>query len=69
MSNKITLTPRQSQILVLLSNRGISNKSIAASLKISESTVKTHVGAIMKRYCVQNRTQLVLAANIWNPQS
>jgi DNA-binding NarL/FixJ family response regulator len=65
MSNQITLTPRQTQILSLISNRGISNKSIALVLKISESTVKTHVGAIMKRYCVKNRTQLALAASIW----
>lgn len=62
-SPEIKITSRQSQILTLMCNRGLPNKSIAAVLKISESTVKVHVGAIMKSYGVQNRTQLVLAAS------
>ena len=59
----IHLTNRQGQVLSLVCNRGLSNKKIAASLKISESTVKIHVSAIMKAYGVRNRTQLALAAS------
>jgi two-component system nitrate/nitrite response regulator NarP len=55
------LTPRQSQVLKLICHRGLSNKAIGNILKISESTVKIHTSAILKRYGVKNRTQLVLA--------
>jgi DNA-binding NarL/FixJ family response regulator len=59
----ISVTPRQSQVLDLVCNRGLSNKQIAKSLNISESTVKIHIGCILKEYGVRNRTQLVLAAS------
>lgn len=56
----IKLTTRQSQILALVSERGASNKVIARMLDISESTVKLHVSAILKKYGVRNRTQLAI---------
>ena len=59
-SAAIKLTPRQSQILALVSERGASNKIIARMLDISESTVKLHVSAILKKYGVRNRTQLAI---------
>lgn len=59
----ISITPRQSQVLDLVCNRGLSNKQIAKSMNISESTVKIHIGCILKEYGVRNRTQLVLAAS------
>ena len=59
-TNEIHLTDRQRQVFDLISNRGLSNKQIANVLKISESTVKIHVSAIMKSMCVRNRTQLAL---------
>lgn len=58
----VHLTPRQAEILRLICNRGLSNKRIANLLKISESTVKIHVSAILKEYGVRNRTQLAIAA-------
>lgn len=58
----IHLTDRQIQVQKLLCERGLSNKAIARQLNISESTVKIHVSAILKRYAVRNRTQLALAA-------
>lgn len=59
-TNKIVLTPRQAQIANLVSTRGASNKVIARILNISESTVKLHMGAILKKYGVKSRTQLVV---------
>jgi DNA-binding CsgD family transcriptional regulator len=56
----ITLTPRQSQILDLINTRGSTNKVIAKTLKISESTVKLHMSAILKKYGCRNRTQLAV---------
>lgn len=56
----ITLTVRQAQILQLIQDRGASNKTIAKMLGLSESTVKLHMGAILKKYGVKNRTQLAV---------
>lgn len=60
--NSINLTPRQRQIFNLVANRGASNKVIAKMLNISESTVKLHMGALLKKYKVRNRTQLAVFA-------
>lgn len=56
------LTARQSQVLRMICLSGASNKVIARSLKISESTVKLHISCILKKFGVRNRTQLVLSA-------
>jgi DNA-binding NarL/FixJ family response regulator len=56
----IKLTIRQQQILQLIKSRGASNKAIAKSLGISESTVKLHLTNIFKKYGVRNRTQLAV---------
>ena len=61
-NNIISLTHRQQQVLSLIVSRGSSNKVIAKNLKISESTVKLHITAILKKYCLRNRTQLALFA-------
>lgn len=58
--DEIQLTPRQRQIFNLISTRGASNKTIARLLDISESTVKLHTSAILKKYGVKNRTQLAI---------
>lgn len=58
--NYIELTPRQTQVLKLIRERGASNKVIARTLKLSESTVKLHVGSILKKYGLTNRTQLAV---------
>lgn len=55
------LTHRQQEIFDLICQRGISNKQIAKTLDITESTVKIHVSAILKKLCVRNRTQLLLS--------
>ena len=61
-SQVIVLTARQQEVLNLVCRRGLSNKRIAQTLHISESTVKVHISAILKSYGVRNRTQLVLAS-------
>lgn len=59
----IRLTARQTEIMHLVSSRGLSNKKIAQILNISESTVKVHISSILKAYGVRNRTQLALAGS------
>lgn len=59
-----SLTVRQQEVFELIANRGLSNKQIARTLNIAESTVKLHVSAIMKNYCVRNRTQLALMKKV-----
>jgi DNA-binding NarL/FixJ family response regulator len=58
----IHLTTRQKQIFEMVVDRGLSNKIIARTLNISESTVKLHMGHIFKKYGVKSRTQLAVFA-------
>jgi DNA-binding NarL/FixJ family response regulator len=55
------LSVRQREVLRLIAG-GRSNKQIAASLAISERTVKFHVTAIMNKLGVDNRAQAAAAA-------
>jgi DNA-binding CsgD family transcriptional regulator len=55
----ITPTPRERELMMLLA-RGMQNKNIAYELKISENTVRAHIGNIMRKYHLQNRTQIAI---------
>lgn len=55
------LSPRQLDVLKLLIH-GKSNKVICRELDLSESTVKTHLGAIFRKLDANSRTQAVVAA-------
>jgi two-component system, NarL family, response regulator LiaR len=55
------LTPRETQVLALIA-RGLPNKLIARELEISEKTVKTHVGHVLAKLGVTDRTQAALYA-------
>lgn len=56
------LTPQQGRILALVCE-GYLNKQIAYELSISETTVKAHVTAILRKLGAQSRTQAVRIAN------
>lgn len=55
------LTPRESEILVLLAE-GQSNKAIARNLGISDGTVKLHVKAILRKLGVHSRVEAAVIA-------
>jgi DNA-binding NarL/FixJ family response regulator len=55
------LSPREREVLSLMVH-GQSNKEIAATLGITEATVKCHVSVILERLGVTDRTQAVIAA-------
>ncbi len=55
------LTPRQSEVLMQLT-LGLSNKEIARSLGLLESTVKVHVKTILKKLPAANRTHAAMLA-------
>ena len=55
------LTPREREVLVLI-GRGYANKRIALELGLAEKTVKTHVGHVLAKLGVSDRTQAAIAA-------
>ena len=55
------LSPRELEILELLT-KGATNKEIAATLGISNHTVKNHLQNIMEKLHIQNRVQAVAYA-------
>ncbi|WP_245333540.1 response regulator transcription factor [Bradyrhizobium guangdongense] len=55
----ITPTPRERELMMLIA-RGMQNKNIAYELSISENTVRAHIGNIMRKYRLQNRTQIAI---------
>ena len=58
----LLLTPRQEQILGLLSE-GMSNQEIADELHIQHGTVKQHLFILFRKLQVTNRAKAVIAAN------
>jgi len=55
------LTAREQEVLALIA-RGFSNKRIARELGIAEKTVKTHVGHVLSKLGVTDRTQAAVHA-------
>jgi two-component system, NarL family, response regulator LiaR len=55
------LTPREREVLVLI-GRGFPNKRIARELDVAEKTVKTHVGHVLAKLGVTDRTQAAVFA-------
>jgi len=63
-ADSLDLTPRQLQVLSLLI-KGDSNKVIARKMELAEGTIKMHVTSILKCLDVSNRTQAVVAAQVF----
>ena len=57
----VSLSPRESEVLVLMVE-ALSNKQIATRLGLSETTVKTHVSALIAKLGVQDRVGAVVYA-------
>lgn len=53
------LTQRELAIVQLVA-RGLDNKEIAASLYLSEGTVRNHISAVLQKHELKNRTQLAV---------
>ena len=55
------LSDREMEVLTCVV-KGMSNKEIAFSLKISNQTVKNHITSILRKFGVEDRTQAVVYA-------
>ena len=61
-AQEVSLTPKQVEVLRLMGD-GLSNKSIASRLSLSEGTVKLHVNALLRALNARDRTEAVIEAN------
>ncbi len=57
-----SLTPRELDVLRCLA-QGLSNKEIGVALDITEATVRTHVGHVLTKLHLSNRTQVAIHAH------
>lgn len=57
-----TLTDREREVFAAVA-AGLNNAEIAASAFLSESTVKTHIGAILRKLALRDRVQIVVYAH------
>lgn len=54
-----SLTDKEREVFLAVA-RGLSNTEIAGTLFTSESTVKTHVGAVLRKLALRDRVQVVV---------
>jgi DNA-binding NarL/FixJ family response regulator len=58
----LSLTDKEREIFAAVA-RGLSNTEIAGQVYLSESTVKTHVGAVLRKLGLRDRVQIVVFAH------
>jgi DNA-binding NarL/FixJ family response regulator len=58
----LSLTDKEREVFAAVA-RGLSNTEIARVVHASESTVKTHVGAVLRKLALRDRVQIVVFAH------
>lgn len=55
-----TLSPREREIITIISEEGLSNKALCFRMGITEPTVKLHIRTAMRKMGAGNRVQCVI---------
>ena len=58
----LSLTDKEREVFAAVA-RGLSNTEIAGLVFASESTVKTHVGSVLRKLSLRDRVQIVVFAH------
>lgn len=58
----LSLTDKEREVFAAVA-KGLSNQEIAGRVFLSESTVKTHVGAVLRKLGLRDRVQIVVFAH------
>lgn len=66
IANAGTLTEREQRIVELVA-QGCDNKQIAATVYVSEGTVRNHISSILSKLALKNRTQI--AVHYWKSRA
>lgn len=64
LKDNYTLTPREYEIILLMTGKGMSTKQIAEALFISTSTVKKHISSAYKKMGINTQKQLLSLLNL-----
>ena len=62
---QLNISKRELEVLDLI-NKGLSNQQIAATLYVSENTIKKHISRLFLKLDVERRTEAVRKAREWN---
>lgn len=60
-ARRVALTHREQEVATLVCS-GLSNKTVAQRLRVSEGTIKIHLHAVFQKLGIKSRSELIVAS-------